>query len=211
MVLPLVADLARIPIRRNRLIEKDTRQLNMLEHVLVRKVDPVFGDMLKGGAMLAIIGCGNSNRSDDGAGPRVISELRAKAMDLGPPETVQLLDAGTDGIAVMFAARGCDALIVIDACRPLGEPGAIYEVPGGELERHYQPAMNLHDFRWDHALHAGRQIYRQDFPTDVTVYLIEAQTLDLGLALSPAVERAALRLASRIADRVRARQFGVSA
>jgi hypothetical protein len=35
--------LARIPIRRNRLIEKNTRQLNNLEHVLIRKVEPLFG------------------------------------------------------------------------------------------------------------------------------------------------------------------------
>jgi hypothetical protein len=43
---PLKSWLARIPIRWNRLIEKNTRQLNMLEHVLVGKVDPLFRDML---------------------------------------------------------------------------------------------------------------------------------------------------------------------
>jgi len=152
--------------------------------------------------MIAVIGCGNTNRSDDGVGPKVISALRAKR-DLGPPEVVQLFDAGTDGTAVMFAARGCSSLIVVDACRPFGQPGAIYEVPGEELEQSYQPSLNLHDFRWDHALHTGRQIYRESFPKDVTVYLIEAENLDLGLTLSPAVERAATILAERIADRVR--------
>jgi hydrogenase maturation protease len=149
--------------------------------------------------MIAVIGCGNTNRSDDGAGPFVIRALRQRD---GLPEAVRLLDAGTDGIAVMFAARGCSALIVVDACRPLGEPGAVYEVPGEELERAYEPSLNLHDFRWNHALHAGRQIYREDFPADVTVYLIEAENLGLGLALTPAVERAATRVAERIAGRL---------
>jgi hydrogenase maturation protease len=152
--------------------------------------------------MIAVIGCGNTNRSDDGAGPCVIRALRERG-GLGPPDAVRLLDAGTDGIAVMFAARGCSALIVVDACRPLGEPGAIYEVPGEELERSYQPSMNLHDFRWNHALYAGRQIWRAEFPSDVTVYLVGAESLDLGLALTPAVERAATALVEKIADRVR--------
>jgi hypothetical protein len=43
---PESSDLAGIPIGWNRLIEKNTRQLNMLEHVLVGKVDPLFRDML---------------------------------------------------------------------------------------------------------------------------------------------------------------------
>ena len=89
---------------------------------------------------------------------------------------MQLLDAGTDGMAVMFAARGCRSLIVVDACRSGSEPGAIFEVPGAELEQRYQPTLNLHDFRWDHALHAGRAIFGEEFPDDVVVLLIEAET-----------------------------------
>jgi len=153
--------------------------------------------------MIAVIGCGNTNRSDDGAGPRVIQALKADR-ELQARGDVGLHDAGTDGMAVMFAARGCSALIVIDACRPITEPGSIYEVPGKELERTYEPAMNFHDFRWNHALFAGRKIYGENFPKDVTVYLIEAQTLDLGLSLSPQVELAVTKLAAKIADSLHA-------
>ena len=45
--------------------------------------------------------------------------------------------------------------------------------------------------RWDHALAAGRKIFLDDFPEEVTVYLIEAANLDLGLELSPVVQRSA--------------------
>ncbi len=41
-----ISAIARIPIRRNRLIDENARKLNMLEDVLVRKVDPLFGEML---------------------------------------------------------------------------------------------------------------------------------------------------------------------
>ena len=74
---------------------------------------------------------------------------------------VRLLDAGTDGMAVMFAARGCRTLILVDACRSGSEPGAIFEVPGSELAQPYAPGLNLHDFRWDHALYAGRADLRR--------------------------------------------------
>jgi hydrogenase maturation protease len=151
--------------------------------------------------MIVVIGCGNPNRSDDGAGPEVVRALRAR----GTVDGVRLLDAGTDGMAVIFAARGCRTLIIVDACRSGSEPGAIFEVPGAELERQYQPALNLHDFRWDHALHAGRMLLRDDFPADVTVLLIEAANLDFGVGLSPAVAAAASKVADRVGELLRAR------
>ena len=64
--------------------------------------------------MIAVIGCGNPNRSDDGAGPAVIRALRESAAGLARTD-VRLFDAGTDGMAVMFAARGCSTLILIDS------------------------------------------------------------------------------------------------
>jgi hydrogenase maturation protease len=84
----------------------------------------------------------------------------------------------------MFSARGCSSLIVVDAARIGVQPGAIYEVPGAELANLYKPGLNLHDFRWDAALHAGREIFREAFPRDVTVFLIEAAELGFGVGLT---------------------------
>ena len=147
--------------------------------------------------MIVVIGCGNPNRSDDGVGPQVVRTLRERGI---ASDDVRLLDAGTDGMAVIFAARGCRTLIIVDACRSGSETGAVFEVPGAELEQQYQPSLNLHDFRWDHALHAGRMLLRDDFPTDVTVLLVEAESIDSGVGLSPAVSAAA----SKVVDRVEA-------
>lgn len=148
-------------------------------------------------SMIAVIACGNPNRSDDGVGPEVLRALKASRLGMMEPD-VRLLDAGTDGMAVMFAARGCRSLIVIDACRSGSEPGAVFEVPGAELSKAYAPSLNLHDFRWDHALHAGRAIFGGEFPDDVVVVLIEAATVEFGVGLSPEVGRAVGKAASRI-------------
>ncbi len=44
-----------------------------------------------------------------------------------------------------------------------------------------------------------RRIWGDDFPADVTVFLIEAASLGFGLDLSPAVSQAAETVTSRIA------------
>ena len=150
----------------------------------------------------AIIGCGNPNRCDDGVAARVLHLLHGAIVEHG---RVRLLDAGTDGMRVMFAARGCTALIIIDACRSGSEVGAIFEVPGAELAQPPPDSFNLHDLRWDHALHAGRRIFADDFPAEVTVFLIEAGRVEYGTEFSPAVAAAAERVAAIIADRVRAK------
>lgn len=153
--------------------------------------------------MITVVACGNPNRSDDGVGLTVLQLLKSRALAQDP--LVRLLDAGTDGMAAMFAARGCRTLIVIDACQSGSEPGAIFEVPGSELTQRYAPSLNLHDFRWDHALYAGKAIFRDAFPDDVVVFLIEAQCLDLGLATSELVTAAASKVADRIEELVQVR------
>jgi len=157
--------------------------------------------------VIAVVGCGNPTRQDDGVGQHVIHTLKSRKLGA---TNVKLLDAGTDGMAVMFSARGCSSLIVVDAARTGVEPGAIYEIPGAELERPYEPGLNLHDFRWDAALHAGRQIFRAAFPRDVTVFLIEAAELGFGVGLTPAVSRAADTVARRIEALIHERRLKVS-
>ncbi len=143
---------------------------------------------------MAVIGCGNPNRSDDGVGPEVIRLLRGRAL----PDWVELHDAGTDGMAVLYRARGATHLVIVDARAPDAAPGAIYEVPGDVLAAAPDPAAGLHAFRWDHALHAGRIIHGADFPAAVKVLLIEAADLSLGIGLSPIVAAAAETAAARV-------------
>jgi len=97
---------------------------------------------------------------------------------------------------------------LIDACRSGAVPGAVFEVPGAELEQPAAPSYTTHDFRWDHALHAGRRVLRQSFPDDVTVLLVEAASVELGIELSPAVADAAVTVADRIETLVRDRLRG---
>ncbi len=139
--------------------------------------------------MLTIIGCGNTNRSDDAVGVLVAQRL-ISALEEAPVAGVRVFDAGTSGMDTMFQARGSDCLIIIDANISNSVPGTIFEVPGEELENTYDGGLSLHDFRWDHALYAGRRIFKDDYPKDVTVFLIEIVSTDLGFDISTPVEEA---------------------
>jgi hydrogenase maturation protease len=95
---------------------------------------------------------------------------------------------------VMFRARGSTRLILIDASSTGSEAGAVYRVPGEVLEQLPEPGYTLHDFRRDHAIAAGRKIFKEDFPDEVTVFLVEAADLDFGLEISDPVRAAGARV-----------------
>jgi hydrogenase maturation protease len=153
-------------------------------------------------AAVAVIACGNPTRSDDGVGAEVLRRLAVAGCDVDPARA-KLLDAGTSGVAVLFAARGCGQLIVVDACASGSEPGAIFELPGSALADDPARPLATHDFRWEDAIAAGRRIFGDEFPADVAVFLIEAQSLDFGIGLTPVVSAAAATVADRIAARLR--------
>lgn len=153
--------------------------------------------------VLCVLGCGNATRSDDGVGVFVAQAL--KIWLLRHPRTdVRVFDAGTGGMDVMFLARGADRLIIVDASTTGSEAGAIFRVPGHELEALPDPGYSLHNFRWQHALAAGRKIFGTDFPGEVSVYLIEAHRLAFGLDLSAVVVQAAARVIAEIQQEVEA-------
>ena len=160
--------------------------------------------------MLTIIGCGNLNRCDDGVGV-IIAQRLMRYVQAHGREDVSVFDAGTGGMDVMFRARGAKKLILIDASRSGSEPGAVFRVPGAELEDDYQPSYSLHDFRWDHALYAGRKIFGANFPSDVIVFLIEAEQLGLGLELSEVVSQAAERVSAEIVSLIDAYAVAIPA
>ena len=151
--------------------------------------------------MLTVIGCGNLNRSDDGVGV-IVAQRLGHRLQRHPVPGVRVFDCGTAGMEVMFAARGSDALLIIDAAVSGSEPGAVFDVPGERLAALPEPSYSLHDFRWDHAIAAGRKIYGDAFPSDVRVWLVEASSVALGLELSQPVQAAADRVYARLLETV---------
>ena len=146
-----------------------------------------------------VIGCGNILRGDDAAGPVLVRRL----WDRGLPEGVHCADGGTGGMDVAFQMRGVPEVFLVDACRSGSEPGSLFEVPGNEIEQLPPLAgINLHAFRWDHAIAFARWLLKDDYPATVTAYLIEGERFEVGEGLSPAVDKAVDRLADTLCERL---------
>ena len=142
-----------------------------------------------------IIGCGNILRGDDATGPVLIRRM----WDRGLPEGVHCADGGTGGMDVAFQMRGVPHVILVDACQSGSEPGALFKVPGEEVEQlPPDSGMNLHAFRWDHAIAFGRWLLKEDYPEKITVYLIEGVTYEVGETLSEPVDAAIDKLVDKL-------------
>lgn len=134
---------------------------------------------------LLVVGCGNLLRADDGVGPILIRHL----WDTGIPSDVHIVDGGTAGMDVAFQMRGAEKVIIVDAASTGSEPGTVFKVPGPAVED-LPPLSGLHThmFRWDNALAFARWLLGDDYPADVTVYLIEASDFTPGADLSEPVQ-----------------------
>ena len=64
------------------------------------------------------------------------------------------------------------------------------------------PEGNLHRFRWDQALGFAQWLLKDEFPDDVTVYLVEGKSFELGDALTPPVQASIERIADAIMDQL---------
>lgn len=144
------------------------------------------------------MGCGNLLRGDDAAGPVLVRLLAEKNLRPG----VRLIDGGTAGMDVAFAMRGARRVIIIDASAIGVEPGTVHEVPGSELTDLRPPEGNLHRFRWDQALGFAQWMLKDEYPEDVTVWLIEGESYEVGAPLSPVVEASVATVADKIAAEV---------
>ncbi len=134
---------------------------------------------------LLVIGCGNILRGDDAVGPVLVRHL----FERGVPAGVRVVDGGTSGMDVAFGMRGASRVVIVDAAATGAEPGTVYRVPAEELaELPPIDGLHTHNFRWDHALSFSAWLLGPERPSDVTVYLVEAASLEPGEPLTPAVE-----------------------
>jgi hydrogenase maturation protease len=130
---------------------------------------------------IVIMGIGNWLRSDDGVGVHA-----AQALAQDPPPGAQVVDAGTDALSALSFLAGAARVLLIDAIRAGGRPGAIRRFaeselvpsPGGTAAH----AVSLLACR--HLLPPGAR-----WP-DFLILGVEPASLAYGLELSPAVAAA---------------------
>lgn len=138
---------------------------------------------------IVVVGAGNPDRGDDGAGVAV-AECVAAA---GLPGVRVAVDRG-DPVALIDVWEGAHSLWVIDACRSGAPPGTV---------RRFDPAVTRpralrtsHGLSVVDAVELARSLGR--LPARVWVYVIEAGSCDPGASLSDPVVAAVQQVAGEL-------------
>lgn len=139
-----------------------------------------------------VIGLGNPDRGDDGAGRAVARLLRGRAPGLGIEEQ--------SGAAADLLERlaTCDDVVLVDAAVTGASPGTIHTIDAADTAAiPTRAAASSHGIGVAEALALARLLHGR--PRHCRLYLIEGLCFDRGAALSPAVAAAAEDLAARLA------------
>lgn len=139
-----------------------------------------------------LLGIGNTDRGDDGAGRILARLLRDRA-----PAGVEIVEHDGEATSMLELLEGRRAAVIVDACRS-GRPAGTVE--RFDLNEAPLPAagfgLSTHGLGVDVALELARSLGK--LPSFCVVYAIEGQSFETGATLSPAVAAAVHDIASKI-------------
>ncbi len=141
---------------------------------------------------VVVIGIGNADRGDDGAGRAVVERLTGKL-----PQHVAVYRETGEPTALLARLRDADTACLVDACVSGAEPGTV---------RHFNAAaaplpqalfdVSTHGFGLAQAIELARAL--GELPPRCVVYAIEGGTFEPGARMSPAVTAAVEEVAGRL-------------
>ena len=135
-------------------------------------------------ARAVLIGVGNPDRGDDGAGRVVVQRLAARN-----DCAFELRECTGEATSLMSAWTGFDDVVLVDACRGAGPPGSVHRIDADDVDRvaRLQHA-STHSLGVAAAIGLARAL--GTLPSRLVIYAIEARHSREGEGLSPAVDRA---------------------
>ena len=148
-------------------------------------------EALRNGAVL-VVGVGNPNRGDDGAGLRAVRALRNSA-----PDHVELVEADGEASGLIALLSGARAAFVIDACASGAPAGTVhrFDVTTSALPQSGF-SISSHGLGLHQAIELARALGA--LPVPCVVYAVEGEVFDIGEQASPAVAAGASEAATRV-------------
>jgi hydrogenase maturation protease len=144
-----------------------------------------------------VIGIGNPDRGDDGAGIAVLRRLRSRRA-----AGARLRECRGDVDELVSAWSGASRVILVDAALSGAHPGTVHRI-----EAHREPLVeglrsaSSHDWGVAEAVERARTTGR--LPKSLVVYAIEGRAFLPGHDLSPSVRLAVERVERRVREEVR--------
>ena len=150
-----------------------------------------------------VLGLGNILLQDEGIGVRVIERLQA---DYVFPNDVTVLDGGTLGLDLLQHLEEHERVVVVDAVKAGKAPGALVRLVNDEIPAFLGPKVSPHQVGLQDLL--GLAQLRGHFPGEVILLGVQAERLEPGLDLSPAIAAQVEPLAARVIDELA--RWGIS-
>jgi len=125
-----------------------------------------------------VIGLGNPLFQDEGLGIHVINQLMMG--DLG--ERAELIDGGTDGLALLGIVEEARHLMVIDAIDGEFRPGTIKKLQDKEINLFTRARLSAHQLGFQEVLALAQM--RGKYPEQIVLIGVQPQTMEWGTSLS---------------------------
>jgi hydrogenase maturation protease len=148
-----------------------------------------------------VIGIGNPDRGDDGAGRAVARLLRGNL-----PDDVVLVEHGGETTGLMARLDSMATAFLVDACASGAAAGTIrrFDVAATPLPPAF--GMSSHGLGLAEAVELARTLGQ--LPPCCIVYAIEGQSFAIGTPLSPPVALAVAEVAARLCTEIGGRPPG---
>ena len=145
---------------------------------------------------IMVIGIGNIERGDDGAGRAVARLLRHML-----PGRVEIVEQDGEATSLLAKLDGVTTAYLIDACMSNAPPGTVHRIDAnlGPLPQ-ASSDLSTHGFGLAAAVELGRALAR--LPPRTIVYAIEAESFEAGAPLSEPVAAATVIVADRIRSEI---------
>jgi len=131
---------------------------------------------------IVVLGVGNLLMGDEGVGVRAVGEM-ARRYEM-PPE-VRIIDGGTMGIELLPYLDGCSHLLIVDAMKGEGQPGATKRIAIDSPPNFFRNRSSPHQIGLADVLALAAMT--DALPGSVTLLGIIPQQMDTGLVLSEPV------------------------
>ena len=144
-----------------------------------------------------VIGLGSPLMGDDGLGLLALETLRRDRVFEPAP---QLVDGGTWGMNLLPVIESAERLLLVDAIRAGARPGEVVVIEREALPRGLGIKLSPHQIDLQEVLALAE--LRGTLPREAVAIGLEPERVELGVGVSPAVERGLEALLEGIAARL---------
>lgn len=139
-----------------------------------------------------VLGIGNPDRGDDGAGRRVARLLRWWL-----PEEIEVAEHDGEATGLLARLDGAAAAYLVDACASGAPAGTVHRFDAGAAPLAQRAfGLTTHGFGLAEAIELARALGQ--LPVRCVVYAIEGTCFEVGAPLSPAASAAVVDVVRRL-------------